>query len=216
MKRIAALFLVVCVIFLSTSCGVVNKYNGLVEAYQNAQKAAANGRVSLALGYNKIQNYMDMYNKYLSTDVEKTKAYRDALNNYGTKLTNQNKEYLDQNGQPLDPSKIDLNQLVASKATPADMAINITSYANQFSEAPLQGVDEKSLENTQRYVSEAYNEIYANIQDWNTAVNAYNSERNKATGDIIGRAAEALRVKELPEELPYFSMPVSNSLPQVK
>jgi len=217
MKKSISLFVVIClivaVIFSSTSCSVVRKYDSLVTAYQNAQKAAATSRAALALGYNKIQNYMDMYNKYLDTDVAKTKAYRDALANFGTKLADVQKQYVDEDGQTLPSNKLDLNELVKNQATPADMAINITSYANTFNEAPLQGVDEKSLADTQKYVSEAYNEITANIEDWNTAVQAYNTERNKATGDIVGSAAEYLGVKDLPRELPYFTLPIPDKLP---
>jgi hypothetical protein len=208
MKKFFALILVVCLIALLYGCGVVHKYDSLIEAYQNAQKAAANGQVSIALGFNKIQNYMDMYDQYLSADVEKTKAYREALAEYGAKMAEQQKQYVDSDGQPLDPSQLDLNELVENQATPADMALNVQVYASTFNEAPLENIDIESLTNTQRLVSEAYNEIFASINDWNDAVNEYNTERNKATGDIVGRAAEALNVNELPQKLPLFTMPI--------
>jgi len=216
MKKSISLLVVIClvlaVIFSSTGCGVVHKYDSLVAAYQSAQKAAATSRTSIALGYNKIQNHMDMYSKYLSTDVSKTEAYRKVLSDYGQ----QQKAYLNESGQAVNSSQLDLNKLVQEKATPADMAINIYAYVTQFTEAPLQPVDEKALADTQKYVSEAYNEINSSVEDWNTAVQNYNTVRNQATGDIVGSAAQALGIKNLPEELPYFSMPIPDTLPSVK
>jgi hypothetical protein len=211
MKRILVFLLTLCLIISLCGCGkVIDKYDSLITAYQSAQKAAANGQVAVAMGFNKIQNYMDIYNQYLSADVAKTKAYRDALASYGAKLADQQKMYVDQSGNALDPNNIDLAKLVENQATPADMALNVSVYASTFNEAPLEKVDVTSLTNTQKLISEAYNEIYANIKDWNDAVGVYNTERNKATGDIVGRAAEYLKVNELPQKLPYFSMPITN------
>jgi hypothetical protein len=39
-------------------------------------------------------------------------------------------------------------------------------------------------------------------------------ERNKIPGDVVGRIAEALKVKELPESLPYYAGDYSGSVSQ--
>lgn len=203
-----------------SGCGMVSegldKYNGLIEAYQDARQAAANGSVTIAMGFNSIQNYMDMYNSYLSADVAKTKAYRDALTQYGTKFKEQMGQYVDSSGQPISPNKLDLNELVKNKATPADMALNVQVYASTFNEAPLEKVDVESLKNTQRLVDEKYNQIFAGIKDWNDAVTRYNKERNKISGDIVGTLTQKLGVKELPPELPLYTMNVNAPMPKAQ
>lgn len=221
MKKTLRLLITCCMLMVltlsvifSAGCGaIVHKYDSLVAAYQSAQKAAANGRATLALKYNQVQNYMDMYNAYLAADVAKTEAYRKALANYGAKLAEQDKAYYDANGNPLTPSQIDLNQLVQNQATPTDMALNIYAYVTQFTEAPLAVVDEQSLADTQKYVSETYNEITSAMEDWNTAVQNYNTIRNQASGDIVASAAQALGIKDLPVELPYFTIPIPDQMP---
>ena len=62
--------------------------------------------------------------------------------------------------------------------------------------------------------SEQYNKIDACGTDWNDAVEGYNVERNKIPGDVVGRIAEALHVKELPESLPYYSGDYKGSVSQ--
>ena len=61
--------------------------------------------------------------------------------------------------------------------------------------------------------SEQYNKIEACGADWNDAVQAYNTERNKIPGDVVGRIAEALHVKTLPEELPYYKGTYTGQFP---
>jgi len=204
-KRLLLIPALIFCLIIQTSCSLPRKtvdlYNELIVAYQQAQKAAANGSATIGLGFNAIQNYTVMYNSYLSADVAKTKVYREALADYGSKLENQQKEY---SGK--DSSQLDLSQLVKNNATPADMALNINAYVSTFTEAPLQGVNVESLTNTQRLVDVKYNQIFAGIVDWNEAVASYNEIRNKAAGDIVARVAEYLKVKELPEKLPYYSM----------
>ena len=202
MKKILALLVtIVLVVLLISSCRVVNQYDNLIAAYQKAQRAAANGRFAVVMGFNKIQNYLDVYNKYLAADIEKTKAYREALNGFGVQLKDQLSQY------PDDPTKLDLSELVNAKATPADMAITVNNYAVTLTEAPLATVDVESLKETNRYVNEAYNEVTAGVSDWNKAVEGYNTERTKASGDVVARVAQALGVRDLPEALPYFTPP---------
>lgn len=207
MKKIALVVVMVIILSMITGCGTVNQYDKLIAAYQHAQKAAANGRSAILMSFNKIQNYLDVYDRYLKADIEKTKVYRESLAEFGTKFDLQNKQYLDPNGQALDPSKLDLSKLISDKATPADMAITVNSYTTTLTEAPLASVDVESLKETNRYVSEAYNEITAGVSDWNKAVEEYNTERTKASGDVVARVAKALGVRDLPETLTYFSPP---------
>lgn len=213
-KTIFVLVAVLTVItLLTTSC---HKYNELIEAYQNGREAAANGNTCIALVFSEIQYHVTLYNSYLTADIEKTKAYRESLSTFGAAITNAQSQYVDENGMPISPDKLDLAELAKNHATPGDMALNINAYVTAFTEAPLQNVDPEALKNTQRLISEKYNQAFACVADWNKAISKYNTERNKIKGDIVGSIANDLGVKELPESLPYFQFNAPATLPEAQ
>ena len=84
---------------------------------------------------------------------------------------------------------------------------------NAFTEAPLAPVDPSVLVNTQRIISEQYNQAMSCVVDWNTAVKEYNTQRNQISGDVVGSIADRLGVKSLPESLPYFTPPANSANP---
>jgi hypothetical protein len=214
---------------LTTACGcrvlsgikraapeITSEYEALISAYQNGRKAAANGNTCIALTFSEIQAQVTLYNSYLTADVAKAAAYRESLSNFGTDIQDARSHYRDENGNPIPPDKLDLAELANNQATPADMALSVNAYVTTFTEAPLQNVDPESLKNTQRLVSEKYNQTFACVKDWNDAVFTYNEERNKISGDIVGSIVEYLGIKELPESLPYFQFDVPTTLPEVQ
>lgn len=191
---------------------VVTEYHALITAYQDAQATAASSKSCLALTFSEITAQTTIMNNYLTADVAKAKAYRETLANYGGKFNDQSQAFAaakDQSGN------LDLAKLLASRATPADMALTIQAYVTSFQEAPLERVDPTVSVNTQRLVSEKYNQSFACVKDWNDVVRRYNVERNKIPGDVVGRIAEYLKVKELPQQLPYFEMEVPTGPPVV-
>jgi hypothetical protein len=214
---------------LTTACGcralsgikrvapeITSEYEALISAYQNGRRAAANGNTCIALTFSEIQSQVTLYNSYLTADIEKARVYRESLSNFGNGIQDARSHYKDENGNPIPPDKLDLADLVNNQATPADIALNVNAYVTAFTEAPLQNVDPEALKNTQRLVSEKYNQTFACIKDWNDAVFIYNEERNKISGDIVGSIADYLGVKELPESLPYFQFDAPTALPEVK
>ena len=122
-KRIASIFMVVTMFVALTSCGVVKsgttEYNELVALVQGVQSAAANFQLVTDTQYAKIQ-----------TKTQITRDYYDAVNNSGEvwtgnfrsqadALTNLLNNYRDENGQPLDPTKLNLNELNGKGALPS-------------------------------------------------------------------------------------------------
>src|SRR5512140_2777144 len=108
-----------------TSCGVVSsgttEYNELVALVQGVQSAAANFQLVTDTQYAKIQ-----------AKTQITKDYYDAVNSSGEvwtgnfrsqadALTNLLKNYRDENGQPLDPTKLNLNDLNSKGALPSGL-----------------------------------------------------------------------------------------------
>lgn len=215
--RVFVALALVAVLLGQTGCllvakDVVKEYHTLIEAYQAGQEAAANGNTCLALAFSEMSNQVVLANNYLVADVAKTEKYRQSLAEYGTKFNEQAKAYEDAGGQP---SKLDLDELAKKGATPADMALTLNVYATTFYEAPLAQVNVEPVINAQRIVSEKYNMAFACVKDWNEAVRSYNTERNKIPGDVVGRLAEYLKVKELPQALPYFVMQAPAQPPTV-
>ena len=201
------------ILLVAAGCNPVSKYNDLISAYQGAQEAAANGQSCFALTGNQISLQISLYNSYLSTDVEKTKVYRDALKSASDQLSAAQKAYTDSNGVAIPSNKLDLSQLAAQNATPAGLAGGLTLMVQAFTEAPLAAVDPSALINTQRIITEQYNQAMSCVTDWNNAVRVYNTVRNQASGDIVGQVAQKLGVKDLPESLPYFTPPANSSNP---
>lgn len=206
--------IVLAIALILSACGTnpVNTYHGLIESYQAAQKAAATGRSCFALTGQQMNVQIGIYNSYLVADVTKTQVYRDALKTAQTQVNDANKAYLGPDGQPLPADQLDLATLAQQNATPASMAGGFTLMVNAFKEAPLAPVDPSVLANTQRIVSELFNQAMSCVVDWNDAVETYNVERNKIPGDVVGRLAEYLGVKELPQNLPYYEPPTSTDI----
>ena len=219
MKNIGKfLIALITVMFILSACIPVigdplAKYNSLIQSYQDAREAAATSQSCFALVGQQLNMQIAVYNSYLVADVTKTKVYRDALKTAQDQLSSASQAYVGPDGQPIPPSQLDLEQLAAQGATPASQATGFTLMVNAFTEAPLAPVDPSVLVNTQRIISEQFNQAMSCVVDWNTAVKAYNVERNQISGDVVGQIAEKLGVKDLPESLPYFTPPAGSANP---
>jgi hypothetical protein len=133
--------LVTCALFVSlTGCGVVktgtDEYNELVSLVQGVQAAASNFQLVTDTQYAKIQ-----------AKTQITKDYYDAVNSSGEVWTGNFrseaeavadllKNYRDSNGQPLDPTKLNLNDLQNKGALPDGLGQGFTLYVNAVVQAP--------------------------------------------------------------------------------
>lgn len=214
---IAAMFLTACGTARGvgelTQTDVIKTYNGLIVAYQNAQKEAANGASCLVLVFTEINYQSTLANNYMAGQVAMTDAYRKALAEFGTKMTqvqtqfnDQAQAYVDANGQPIDPSTLDLAVLESQGALPSNMGLTLQVYATTFTEAPMPPMNAEPILTAQRAVSEKMNQAFACIKTWNDTVGVYNQERQQVPGDVVGTLANYLHVKELPATLPYFTL----------
>ena len=183
---------------------VVDQYHTLITAYQNAQKYASNFQLCVDTAMGVIYTQATFLQNYQQADIEKAKVWRQALDNSSARLAETLKNYKDANGNPLPASALDLGTLAQQNALPDSVAGGFTLFVQAFTEAPLAQVSDAPVLAAMNTASEQYNKIDACGADWNDAVQAYNTERNKIPGDVVGRIAEALKVKTLPEELPYY------------
>jgi len=213
--------LVTCALFVSlTGCGVVktgtDEYNELVSLVQGVQAAASNFQLVTDTQYAKIQ-----------AKTQITKDYYDAVNSSGEVWTGNFrseaeavadllKNYRDSNGQPLDPTKLNLNDLQNKGALPDGLGQGFTLYVNAVVQAPPPVPDPQVTLSLGDTVDEAMNTIQLAGTDWNDAVKTYNTRRAQIKGEIVARVSAYFGF-ELPVTFPYYQggnagQPVQNPL----
>ena len=203
-----------CGAIKNAASSVVNEYHTLIAAYQNAQKTASNFKLCVDTAMGTIYTQATFLQNYQQADVEKAKVWRQALDNSSARLLETLKNYKDANGNPIPASALDLGALASQNALPDSVGGGFSLFVQAFTEAPLAQVSDAPVLAAMKTASEQYNKIDACGADWNDAVQAYNTERNKIPGDVVGRIAEALHVKTLPEELPYYQGSYTGSISQ--
>jgi hypothetical protein len=223
MRKIGLVITILVVFSLSLSAcqaignaagSVVNEYHTLITDYQNAQKTASNFRLCVDTAMGTIYTQATFLQNYQQADIEKAKVWRQALDNSSARLAQTLLNYKDASGNPLPASSLDLGALAQQHALPDSVAGGFSLFVQAFQEAPLAQVSDAPVLAAMNTASEQYNKIDACGADWNDAVQAYNTERNKIPGDVVGRIAEALHVKTLPEELPYYQGSYNGSISQ--
>jgi hypothetical protein len=218
--KIFSIFMLVILFVGLTSCGVVSsgttEYNELVALVQGVQSAAANFQLVTDTQYAKIQ-----------AKTQITKDYYDAVSNSGEvwtgnfrseaeALTDLLKNYRDANGQPLDPTKLNLSELQAKGALPSDLGQGFSLYVNAITQAPPPVPEASVTLALGDTVDEAMNTIQLAGTDWNDAVKAYNTRRAQIKGEIVARVSAYFGF-DLPVTFPYYQganagQPIQNPL----
>lgn len=177
----------------------VGSYEDMIAKYQGAQREASNFSLCVDTNLGKLDRLEKQVSTYLTADVEKTKAYRQAYNNAKADV-----EKAQQNYSSGSTGSLDLAELQKNGALPDKVGGGLTVMVNSLTEAPLAPVSEKVQLSLMDSTNEAFNSVQACGVDWNKAVESYNVTRNQVKGDVVGRVVEYLKIKELPQELPYF------------
>ncbi|MEP7133896.1 MAG: hypothetical protein ABI904_03080 [Chloroflexota bacterium] len=219
-KQIFSILTVAAVFIGMSGCGVINsgttEYNELVALVQGVQSAASNFQLVTDTQYAKIQ-----------AKTQITKDYYDAVNNSGEvwtgnfrsqadALTNMLNSYRDANGQPLDPTKLNLSELQGKGALPSDLGQGFSLYVNAITQAPPPVPDAQVTLALGDTVDEAMNTIQLGGTDWNDAVKAYNTRRAQIKGEIVARVSAYFGF-DLPVTFPYYQggnagQPIQNPL----
>lgn len=220
LKQIISIFVVGAMLIGLSGCSVVSsgttEYNELVALVQGVQSAAANFQLVTDTQYAKIQAKSQI-----------TKDYYDAVNNSGEvwtgnfrsqadALTNLLNNYRDENGQPLDPTKLNLKDLQGKGALPDGLGQGFTLYVNAITQAPPPVPDAAVTLALGDTIDEAMNTIQLGGTDWNDAVKAYNTRRAQIKGEIVARVSAYFGF-DLPVTFPYYQgsnagQPVQNPL----
>ena len=203
-----------------SSCGVIktgtNEYDDLVALVQNVQAAASNFQLVTDTQYAKIQAKTQITKDYYDAVAQSGEVWTGNFRAEQEALTALLKNYRDENGQPLDPTKINLNDLQNKGALPDSLGQGFTLYVNAVTQAPPPVPDSDVTLALGDTVDEGMNTIQLAGTDWNDAVRAYNTRRAQITGEVVARVSEYFGF-ELPVTFPYYAgasagQPVQNPL----
>jgi hypothetical protein len=218
--RSISLFAALAIFFQLTSCNLLtsatNEYNDLVALVQGVQSSASNFQLVTDTQYAKIQ-----------AKTQITKDYYDAVSNSGEVWTGNFRSeqealndllqnYQDENGQPLDPSQLNLTELQDKGALPDSLGQGFSLFVNAVVQAPPPVPDPQVTLALGDTVDEGMNTIQLAGTDWNDAVRAYNTRRSQISGEVIARVSEYFGF-DLPVAFPYYQganvdAPVQNPL----
>jgi hypothetical protein len=126
------------------------------------------------------------------------------------------KGYKDENGNPVSPEKLNLNQLQSQGLLPDSLGNKFSVYVNAVVQAPPPVPDSKVTLALGDTVDEAMNTIQLAGTDWNDAVKAYNTRRAQIKGEIVARVSAYFGF-DLPVTFPFYQggnagKPITNPL----
>jgi hypothetical protein len=218
--RAISMFAALVILVQLTSCNLLksgaNEYNDLVALVQGVQAAASNFQLVTDTQYAKIQ-----------AKTQITKEYYDAISNSGEVWTGNFRseqeilnellrKYRDANGQPLDPTQLNLDALQDQGALPDGLGQGFTLFVNAVVQAPPPVPAPEVTLALGDTIDEGMNTIQLAGTDWNDAVKAYNTRRSQIPGEVVARVSEYFGF-ELPVAFPYYQganpgAPVQNPL----
>ena len=219
-KRIVPIILVAILLVGLTGCGVVKsgttEYNELVALVQGVQSAAANFQLVTDTQYAKIQAKTQITKDYYDAVSDSGEVWTGNFRSQADALTDLLNNYRDENGQPLDPTQLNLNELNDKGALPSGLGQGFSLYVNAITQAPPPVPDSAVTLALGDTVDEAMNTIQLGGTDWNDAVEAYNTRRAQIKGEIVARVSAYFGF-DLPVTFPYYQggnagQPVQNPL----
>lgn len=205
--RAISMFAALVILVQLTGCNLLrsgtNEYNDLVALVQGVQSAASNFQLVTDTQYAKIQ-----------ARTQITKDYYDAVSNSGEVWTGNFRSeqellnellrnYRDENGQPLDPTQLNLDALQDQGALPDGLGEGFTLFVNAVVQAPPPVPDPQVTLALGDTIDEGMNTIQLAGTDWNDAVRAYNTRRSQIPGEVVARVSEYFGF-DLPVAFPYY------------
>jgi hypothetical protein len=219
-KQVISILTTVILFVGLTGCGVVNtgttEYNELVALVQGVQSAAANFQLITDTQYAKIQAKTQITKDYYDAVSNSGEVWTGNFRSQADALTEMLKNYRDENGQPLNPTQLNLKELQAKNALPDGLGQGFTLYVNAVTQAPPPVPDSAVTLALGDTIDEAMNTIQLGGTDWNDAVKAYNTRRAQIKGEIVARVSAYFGF-DLPVTFPYYQggnagQPIQNPL----
>ncbi len=219
-RQIIFVFVMVAMLGGLPGCSIVSsgttEYNELVALVQGVQSAASNFQLVTDTQYAKIQAKTQITQDYYDAVNSSGEVWTGNFRSQADALTDLLKNYRDENGQPLDPTKLNLNELQGKGALPNGLGQGFTLYVNAITQAPPPVPDAQVTLALGDTIDEAMNTIQLGGTDWNDAVKAYNTRRAQIKGEIVARVSAYFGF-ELPVTFPYYQggnagQPIQNPL----
>ncbi|MFO7585489.1 MAG: hypothetical protein R6W69_12225 [Anaerolineales bacterium] len=219
-QHILSIFMLAILLVGLAGCGVVRsgttEYDELVALVQGVQSAAANFQLVTDTQYAKIQAKTQITKDYYDAVSDSGEVWTGNFRSEADALTNLLSNYRDENGQPLDPSNLNLDDLEAKGALPSGLGQGFSLYVNAITQAPPPVPDASVTLAMGDTVDEAMNTIQLAGTDWNDAVRAYNTRRAQITGEVVARVSAYFGF-DLPVTFPYYQganagQPIQNPL----
>ena len=204
----------------STSCNLLrsgaNEYNDLVALVQGVQASASNFQLVTDTQYAKIQARTQITRDYYDAVSNSGEVWTGNFRSEQELLNELLKNYRDENGQPLDPTQLNLDDLQNKGALPDGLGQGFTLFVNAVVQAPPPVPAPEITLALGDTIEEGMNTIQLAGTDWNDAVQAYNTRRAQIPGEVVARVSEYFGF-DLPVAFPYYQgatpgAPVQNPL----
>ncbi len=219
-KQTISIFMMLILFVGLTGCGVVKsgttEYDELVALVQGVQSAAANFQLVTDTQYAKIQTKTQITQQYYEAVSESGEVWTGNFRSQAEAMTDLLNNYRDENGNPLDPTQLNLSDLLNKDALPSGLGQGFTLYVNAITQAPPPVPDAQVTLALGDTIDEAMNTIQLGGTDWNDAVEAYNTRRAQIKGEIVARVSAYFGF-DLPLTFPYYQggnagQPIQNPL----
>jgi len=219
-NKVLSLLIRLGLVAFLTSCGIVNtgtnEYNELISLVEGVQSAASNFQLVTDTQYAKIQAKTQITKEYYDAVNASGEVWTGNFRSQADALTNLMNNYQDANGNPIDTSELNLDELLEKGALPDTLGQGFSLYVNAVVQAPPPVPDAQVTLSLGDTVDEAMNTIQLAGTDWNDAVKAYNTRRAQIKGEIVARVSEYFGFS-LPVTFPYYQggnmgQPIQNPL----
>ena len=219
-KHLLPMFIALTMLVGLSSCGLVKsattEYNELVALVQGVQAAASNFQLVTDTQYAKIQAKTQITRDYYDAVSNSGEVWTGNFRSEQEALANMLNNYRDENGQPLDPTQLNLDALQDQGALPDSLGQGFSLYVNAITQAPPPVPAPEVTLALGDTVDEAMNTIQLAGTDWNDAVKAYNTRRAQIAGEVVARVSEYFGF-DLPVTFPYYQgsnagQPIQNPL----
>lgn len=219
-KQAIPIFVAIAMLAGLTGCNLLrsaaDEYNELIALVQGVQAAASNFQLVTDTQYAKIQAKTQITKDYYDAVSDSGEVWTGNFRDEQEALTQMLQNYRDENGQPLDPTQLNLAALQNQGALPDSLGEGFTLFVNAVVQAPPPVPNAEVTLALGDTVDEGMNTIQLAGTDWNDAVRAYNTRRAQIPGEIVARVSEYLGF-ELPVAFPYYQggnagQPIENPL----
>ena len=205
--RAISMFAALVILAQLTGCNLLRsgatEYNDLVALVQGVQASASNFQLVTDTQYAKIQARTQITKDYYDVVSNSGEVWTGNFRSEAEALAELLKNYRDENGQPLDPTQLNLDALQNQGALPDGLGQGFTIYVNAITQAPPPVPDPQITLALGDTIEEGMNTIQLAGTDWNDAVKAYNTRRAQIPGEVVARVSEYFGF-DLPVAFPYY------------